>query len=430
MSFIDVIVPSPGESVSEVEIASWLKKDGDWVRKDEEICEIDSDKATLAVSAEASGKLQILVPEGKKIGVGDVIARIDTSVVPAEDVNQNNGSGEVQAAPSAPSPTASPQPLSAVAPPKEPPAQEQRKKSDVASPAAAKIMTEQGLSTAQVQGTGRDGRITKQDVLAALASGFRSAAEAAILESGFGEERREERKKLSTLRRKISQRLVSVKNETAMLTTFNEVDMTAILDLRKKYGESFKEKHGIGLGFMGFFTRAVTEALRHFPAVNSAIDGEDQIFYHYADIGIAVSTPKGLMVPVIRNAESKSLADIEKEIKTLATKARDGKLSIEEMTGGTFTITNGGVFGSLMSTPILNPPQSGILGMHKVQERPVAIQGKVEVRPMMYLAFSYDHRVIDGRESVGFLVKVKEMIEDPARILFGGRAPEEILLDL
>ncbi|MCX7649207.1 MAG: 2-oxoglutarate dehydrogenase complex dihydrolipoyllysine-residue succinyltransferase [Flavobacteriales bacterium] len=430
MSFIDVIVPSPGESVSEVEIASWLKKDGDWVRKDEEICEIDSDKATLAVSAEASGKLQILVPEGKKIGVGDVIARIDTSVVPAEDVNQNNGSGEVQAAPSAPSPTASPQPLSAVAPPKEPPAQEQRKKSDVASPAAAKIMTEQGLSTAQVQGTGRDGRITKQNVLAALASGFRPAAEAAILESGFGEERREERKKLSTLRRKISQRLVSVKNETAMLTTFNEVDMTAILDLRKKYGESFKEKHGIGLGFMGFFTRAVTEALRHFPAVNSAIDGEDQIFYHYADIGIAVSTPKGLMVPVIRNAESKSLADIEKEIKTLATKARDGKLSIEEMTGGTFTITNGGVFGSLMSTPILNPPQSGILGMHKVQERPVAIQGKVEVRPMMYLAFSYDHRVIDGRESVGFLVKVKEMIEDPARILFGGRAPEEILLDL
>lgn len=430
MSFIDVIVPSPGESVSEVEIASWLKKDGDWVRKDEEICEIDSDKATLAVSAEASGKLQILVPEGKKIGVGDVIARIDTSVVPTEDVNQSNGSGEVQAAPSAPSQTASPQHLSVVAPQKEPLAPEQRKKLDVASPAAAKIMTEQGLSPAQVQGTGRDGRITKQDVLAALASGFRSAAESATFESGFGEERREERKKLSTLRRKISQRLVSVKNETAMLTTFNEVDMTAILDLRKKYGESFKEKHGIGLGFMGFFTRAVTEALRHFPAVNSAIDGEDQIFYHYADIGIAVSTPKGLMVPVIRNAESKSLADIEKEIKTLATKARDGKLSIEEMTGGTFTITNGGVFGSLMSTPILNPPQSGILGMHKVQERPVAIQGKVEVRPMMYLAFSYDHRVIDGRESVGFLVKVKEMIEDPARILFGGRAPEEILLDL
>lgn len=428
MSLIDVIVPSPGESVSEVEIASWLKKDGELVRKDEEICEIDSDKATLAVSAEASGRLQILVQEGQRIAVGDVIARIDTSAA-----------AEAEAGQSAPSPAATPQaaPDALVAPPQpatqsrpEPVATRPGPKADVASPAAAKLMAENNLRPSDIQGTGRDGRITKQDVLAALASGFRPAAEAALSASPFAGDRREERKKLSTLRRKISQRLVSVKNETAMLTTFNEVDMTAILELRKKYGEAFKEKHGIGLGFMSFFTRAVTEALAHFPAVNSSIDGEEQIFYHYADIGIAVSTPKGLMVPVIRNAEQLSLADIEKKIKELATKAREGRLSIEEMTGGTFTITNGGVFGSLMSTPILNPPQSGILGMHKVQERPVAINGKVEIRPMMYLAFSYDHRVIDGRESVGFLVKVKEMIENPARILFGGREPEEILLGL
>lgn len=428
MSLIDVIVPSPGESVSEVEIASWLKKDGELVRKDEEICEIDSDKATLAVSAEASGRLQILVQEGQRIAVGDVIARIDISAAAEAEAGQSTPSPAAtpQAAPAAP--VAPPQPATQSRP--EPVATSPGPKAAVASPAAAKLMAENNLRPSDIQGTGRDGRITKQDVLAALASGFRPAAEAALSASPFAGDRREERKKLSTLRRKISQRLVSVKNETAMLTTFNEVDMTAILELRKKYGEAFKEKYGIGLGFMSFFTRAVTEALAHFPAVNSSIDGEEQIFYHYADIGIAVSTPKGLMVPVIRNAEQLSLADIEKKIKELATKAREGRLSIEEMTGGTFTITNGGVFGSLMSTPILNPPQSGILGMHKVQERPVAINGKVEIRPMMYLAFSYDHRVIDGRESVGFLVKVKEMIENPARILFGGREPEEILLGL
>jgi len=303
-------------------------------------------------------------------------------------------------------------------------------KSEIASPAAAKMMSEKSIAPETITGTGHQGRITKQDVLAKLACGFSARAEKAFTENIFQGTRTEERKKLSTLRRKISQRLVSVKNETAMLTTFNEVDMAAILELRKKYGEVFKERHGISLGFMSFFTRAVTEALAQYPAVNSSIDGEDQIFYHYADIGIAVSTPKGLMVPIIRNAETKSFAEIENEIKNLAAKARDGKLSIEEMTGGTFTITNGGVFGSLMSTPIINPPQSGILGMHKIQERPVAIQGKIEIRPMMYLAFSYDHRVIDGRESVGFLVKVKEMIENPLRILFSSKEPEEILLDL
>lgn len=428
MSLIDVIVPSPGESVSEVEIAGWLKKDGNLVRKDEEICEIDSDKATLAVSAEASGRLHILVKEGQRVAVGDVIARIDTSAAAEAEAGQSALTPAAKSEVPPALPVAETQTAAQSRP--EPVASAPGPKTDVASPAAAKIMAENNLRPSDVQGTGRDGRITKQDVLAALASGFRPTAEAALSGASFAGDRREERKKLSTLRRKISQRLVSVKNETAMLTTFNEVDMTAILELRKKYGEAFKEKHGIGLGFMSFFTRAVTEALAHFPAVNSSIDGEDQIFYHYADIGIAVSTPKGLMVPVIRNAEQLSLADIEKKIKELATKARDGKLTIEEMTGGTFTITNGGVFGSLMSTPILNPPQSGILGMHKVQERPMAVNGKVEIRPMMYLAFSYDHRVIDGRESVGFLVKVKEMIENPARILFGGREPEEILLGL
>jgi 2-oxoglutarate dehydrogenase E2 component (dihydrolipoamide succinyltransferase) len=360
--------------------------------------------------------------------VGDVIARIDTSAAAEVSVEPSplapSAKAEAPSASPAVTRELSPAPLPEPVPVAPAP------KADVASPAAAKLIAENNLTYSTIKGTGKDGRITKQDVLAALAKGFHPTAEAALAASPFTGERREERKKLSTLRRKISQRLVSVKNETAMLTTFNEVDMTAILELRKKYGEAFKEKHGIGLGFMSFFTRAVTEALAHFPAVNSSIDGEDQIFYHYADIGIAVSTPKGLMVPVIRNAEQLSLADIEKKIKELATKAREGKLSIEEMTGGTFTITNGGVFGSLMSTPILNPPQSGILGMHKVQERPVAVNGKVEIRPMMYLAFSYDHRVIDGRESVGFLVKVKEMIENPARILFGGREPEEILLGL
>ncbi|MCS6980915.1 MAG: 2-oxoglutarate dehydrogenase complex dihydrolipoyllysine-residue succinyltransferase [Flavobacteriales bacterium] len=431
MSVLEVTVPSPGESVSEVEIASWLKKDGDLVRKDEEICEIDSDKATLAISAGASGRLQILVEAGRRVAVGEVIARIDTSV--NEETDNQTGSTYVDGLKTSSIPVGNeksepaqiPQPTEAKSS-----STEAGSYSSVASPAASKLMAEHGLSSAQVMGTGRQGRITKQDVLAYLAKGFKEQAASSIPTSPFSGQRLEERKKLSTLRRKISERLVSVKNHTAMLTTFNEVDMTAILEIRKKYGESFKEKFGVSLGFMGFFTRAVTEALALFPAVNSSIDGEEQVFYHYCDIGIAVSTPKGLMVPVIRNAETLTIAEIERQIKELAAKAREGRISVDEMTGGTFTITNGGVFGSLMSTPILNPPQSGILGMHKVQERPVAIQGRVEIRPMMYLAFSYDHRVIDGRESVGFLVKVKEMIENPIKLLFGGREPEEVLLGL
>jgi 2-oxoglutarate dehydrogenase E2 component (dihydrolipoamide succinyltransferase) len=295
------------------------------------------------------------------------------------------------------------------------------------SPAAAKIMAENQVGAASVNGTGPGGRITKNDVMQFMSSGMQSSVANLTTWNGV---RDSERKKMTPLRRKLAQRLVSVKNETAMLTTFNEVDMTSILEIRKQYSDKFKEKHSVGIGFMSFFTKAVTESLYHFPAVNSILDGEEQIFHDYVDIGIAVSAPKGLMVPVIRNAESMTLSQIESEVKRLAIRARDGKITPDEMTGGTFTITNGGVFGSLMSTPILNPPQSGILGMHKVQDRPVVINGKIEIRPMMYLAFSYDHRVIDGRESVGFLVKVKEMIEDPKKMLFGGRVLEEILLGL
>jgi 2-oxoglutarate dehydrogenase E2 component (dihydrolipoamide succinyltransferase) len=416
---LEVTVPSPGESVTEVEIANWLKRSGDYVYKDEEICEIDSDKATLTISAEASGKLEILVEAGNKVNVGDVVAMIDTSA---------------EAPAGGPAPIAeTPKPAAEAPKPeaKHEPVNEATSTSAYAkgtpSPAAAKMMSEQNIAASDVQGTGPGGRITKQDILQFVSAGFRNNV-AAI--NGWAGERLEERKKMTALRRKISQRLVSVKNETAMLTTFNEVDMGPLMEIRKKYGDRFKEKYGVNLGFMSFFTKAVTEALYHFPAVNSIIDGEEQIFHDYVDMGIAVSTPKGLMVPVMRNAEMMPLHQIEGKIKELAIKARDGKLSIEEMTGGTFTITNGGVFGSLMSTPILNPPQSGILGMHKIQERPMAVNGKVEIRPMMYLAFSYDHRVIDGKESVGFLVKVKEMIENPQRMLFGSKEPEEILLGL
>lgn len=416
---LEVTVPSPGESVTEVEIANWLKSSGDYVYKDEEICEIDSDKATLTVSAEASGKLEILVEAGNKVNVGDVVAKIDTSAeAPA------GGPAPVAETPKpaaeAPKPEAKPEPVAAAA-------STSAYAKGTPSPAAAKMMSEQNIAASNVQGTGPGGRITKQDILQFVSAGFGNNV-AAI--NGWAGEREEERKKMTALRRKIAQRLVSVKNETAMLTTFNEVDMGPLMEMRKKYGDKFKEKHGVNLGFMSFFTKAVTEALYHFPAVNSIIDGEEQIFHDYVDVGIAVSTPKGLMVPVMRNAEMMTLHQIEGKIKELAIKARDGKLSIEEMTGGTFTITNGGVFGSLMSTPILNPPQSGILGMHKIQDRPMAVNGKVEIRPMMYLAFSYDHRVIDGKESVGFLVKVKEMIENPQRMLFGSKEPEEILLGL
>jgi 2-oxoglutarate dehydrogenase E2 component (dihydrolipoamide succinyltransferase) len=411
---IDLKVPSPGESITEVEIANWIRKDGDIVSKDEELAEIDSDKATLTINAEQAGKLSIKIQAGEKANVGDIVATIDTSVAP-------------EVAPAATKVEAAPK---IDAPKQETKAKEEKAKTDQAktyasgapSISAAKIMSENGIKPTDVKGSGPNGRITKGDVLD-------------LLEAGFGEKsgevnREQKKEKMSMLRRKLAQRLVSVKNETAMLTTFNEVDMSNVMNLRKEYKDKFKDVHGIGLGFMSFFTKAVTIALKQFPAVNGQIDGEEIVFHNYCDVAIAVSTPKGLMVPVIRNAETLSLADIERQIAALALKARDGKLSVDEMTGGTFTITNGGVFGSMLSTPIINPPQSGILGMHNIVERPIAVNGKVEIRPIMYVALSYDHRIIDGRESVGFLYKVKELIENPKRMLFAGKKGEEVLLGL
>lgn len=414
---VDIKVPSPGESVTEVEIASWLKQDGDMVEKDEELCEIDSDKATLTINAEESGKLSIKVQAGERVNVGDVVASIDTSAAgaaPKKAPEKEKAAEPVSVKAEAPAekPAVTDQP--------EPDPKAASYAAGTPSPAAAKIMADKKVAAEQVNGTGPGGRITKADVLRQLKAGFGGQATTAS--------REQKREKMTSLRRKISLRLVSVKNETAMLTTFNEVDMSNIMSLRKEYKDKFKEVHGIGVGFMSFFTKAVTIALEAFPAVNAQIDGEDIVYHNYADVGIAVSTPKGLMVPVVRNAESLSLADIERKIAELAAKARDGKISVDEMAGGTFTITNGGVFGSMMSTPIINPPQSAILGMHNIVDRPVAVNGNVEIRPIMYVALSYDHRIIDGRESVGFLVKVKELIENPQRMLFGGKKAEEILL--
>ena len=406
---IDLKVPSPGESINEVEIANWLKQEGDYVEKDEELCEIDSDKATLTINAEASGKLSIKVTAGTTVSVGDVIATIDTSAEGAPKVAKAKTE-------SAPAPAAKVEEKPAAAPASASYA------TGTPSPAAAKIMTENNIKSNDVKGSGPSGRITKGDVNALLASGFGGKTSEG--------NRSLKREKMTTLRKKISQRLVSVKNETAMLTTFNEVDMSAIMELRKLYKDKFKEVHGVGIGFMSFFTKAVTIALESFPAVNAMIDGEEIVYHNYCDVGIAVSTPKGLMVPVIRNAETQSLADIERNIGAMAVKARDGKITVDDMTGGTFTITNGGVFGSMLSTPIINPPQSAILGMHNIVERPMAVNGQVVIRPIMYVALSYDHRIIDGRESVGFLVKVKELLENPKRMLFKGKKGEEVLLGL
>lgn len=411
----EVKVPSPGESISEVEIATWMVAEGDYVEKDDVIAEVDSDKATLELTAPEAGTITFKAEEGDTVAVGDVVAEIDTDAkAPAKSADTAPKEEKKEA-------TKAAEP----APQKVENSNSNSHATGHPSPSARKTMSENGISPNKVSGSGKDGRITKQDVLSAMAAGI--SADAA---QGWGGTRDKRNEKMSTLRRKIAERLVSVKNETAMLTTFNEVDMKPIMDLRARYKEQFKEKLGVNLGFMSFFTKAVTEALNHYPAVNAMIDGQEVVFHDYADIGIAVSSPKGLMVPVVRNAEQMSLAEIEAEIKRLAIKARDGKISIDEMTGGTFTITNGGVFGSMMSTPIINPPQSAILGMHNIVERPVAIDGKVEIRPMMYLALSYDHRIIDGKESVSFLVKVKEMIENPARMIFGGKNPEEVLLGL
>ncbi|MCF8275213.1 MAG: 2-oxoglutarate dehydrogenase complex dihydrolipoyllysine-residue succinyltransferase [Flavobacteriales bacterium] len=422
MPIVEIKVPSPGESITEVEIATLLKQDGDYVFLDEEICEVDSDKATLAIPAEQAGTIIWKVAEGDAVNVGGVICTIDT------DAKAPEGSApkaeKKEAAPAA----AVAAPVAETAKPAAAPAAKNTDSyaSGTPSPAAKKMMAENGISSNQVKASGKDGRITKQDVLSAMSSGF-SLGDAGKSWSGGREQRPE---KMSMLRRKVAERLVSVKNETAMLTTFNEVNMKPIMDLRDKYKGKFADSHGVNLGFMSFFTKAVTEALYHFPAVNAMIDGQEIIYHDYCDIGIAVSSPKGLMVPVVRNAEQMSLAEIEAEIKRLAIKARDGKISVEDMTGGTFTITNGGVFGSMMSTPIINPPQSAILGMHNIVDRAVVENGEIVARPMMYLALSYDHRIIDGKESVSFLVKVKNMLENPATMLFGGKTGEEVLLGL
>jgi len=418
MAIIELKVPSPGESITEVVIARWVKNTGDIVEKDDVLAEVDSDKATLTLNAEESGKIEVLAAEGDTVKVGKVVVKIDTSFKPeAKAAAVEAPKAEVKVEPKKEAAVTS----SAVE-------KQLTYSTGTPSVAAAKIMAENNIQAGQLAGSGRDGRITKQDVLAALSNGLPTAVK--VLSNSWQGGREKERAKMTSLRKTVAKRLVAVKNETAMLTTFNEVDMSAIYAIRAKYKDKFKEVYGTNVGFMSFFTKAVTEALYHYPAVNGMIDGEELVYNKYCDIGIAVSAPKGLMVPVLRNAELMSIAEIEKGIKDLAVKARDGKLTIADMEGGTFTITNGGVFGSMMSTPIINPPQSAILGMHNVVDRPMAVNGQVVIRPMMYIALSYDHRIIDGRESVGFLVKVKEMLENPSRMLFGGKVPEEILLGL
>lgn len=430
---IEVKVPSPGESISEVVLASWLVNDGDFVERDAEIAEIDSDKATLTINASDEGIIKLLVEAGDTLKVGSVVAQIDTSA--ARPTNAPKPSPKAEKAPekvAEPAPAATPEPtLVPVAEAKPEVAEAADSYNLHISPLARKIMQEKNVSEKDIAdyiSSIRIGKADIEEVAAAKARPAVAAAQAAAPE--WGGTRDSERKRMSTLRLRLAQRLVSVKNETAMLTTFNEVNMTRIMELRKKYNDKFKEKHGVSLGLMSLFTKAVTIALKHYPQVNAIIDGEDMIFHDYADIGIAVSAPKGLVVPVVRNAEVLSLAGIELKIKELAQKARDNKITIEEMTGGTFTITNGGVFGSLMATPIINPPQSAILGMHNIVERPIAVNGQVVIAPMMYVALSYDHRVIDGRESVGFLVKVKEMLENPERMLFDGVDPSMALLQI
>ncbi len=420
MSVLEMKVPSPGESISEVEVATWLVSDGDYVEKDQAIAEVDSDKATLELPAEQSGIITLKAAEGDVVKVGQVVCLIDTSAARPEGSVAPTVKVET---PVVEVPKAVEQ--KTVAPSPNPVNEKTSYASGTPSIAAAKIMAENNVPANKVAASGKDGRITKQDVIAAMSAGISADAI-----QGWGGTREQSREKMSMLRRKIAERLVSVKNETAMLTTFNEVDMKPIMDLRAKYKDSFAKFHEVNLGFMSFFTKAVTEALNIFPSVNGQIDGNEVIYHKYADVGIAVSSPKGLMVPVVRNAEQMTLAEIEKEIKRLAIKARDGKITPDDMTGGTFTITNGGVFGSMLSTPIINPPQSAILGMHNIVERPVAINGKVEIRPIMYVALSYDHRIIDGKESVGFLVKVKEMLENPERMIFGGKDPLAVLLGL
>jgi 2-oxoglutarate dehydrogenase E2 component (dihydrolipoamide succinyltransferase) len=393
---LEMKVPSPGESIKEVEIATWLVKDGDYVEKDQAIAEVDSDKATLELPAEASGVITLKAEEGDAVAVGAVVCLIDTAAAKPS----GSAPAPVAEAPKveekkAEAPAAAPAPAATYA-------------AQAPSPAARKILDEKNIQPSDIVGTGKDGRITKEDAVNAVPS----------MGTPTGGSRGAERIKLSMLRRKVAERLVAAKNDTAMLTTFNEVNMTPINNLRNEYKDAFKTKHaGVGLGYMSFFTKAVTRALQLYPDVNSMMDGDYKVAYDFCDISIAVSGPKGLMVPVVRNAENLTFRGVEAEIKRLAIKARDGQITVDDMTGGTFTITNGGVFGSMLSTPIINPPQSGILGMHNIIERPIAVNGKVEIHPMMYVALSYDHRIIDGRESVGFLVAVKEALENPVELL-------------
>ena len=411
---LEMKVPSPGESITEVEIARWLVKTGDYVTKDQAVAEVDSDKATLELPAEASGIITLQAEEGEAVKVGQVVCLIDTeakaptaasSAVPSTSQPVKQETPAVPTA-SAPSPVQVTSPAQATPPVR-------------VAPAARKILAEREIPASTVVGTGKDGRITKNDALKASKPSMGTPT---------GGVRSETRAKMSMLRRKVAERLVSAKNETAMLTTFNEVDMTAIYQLRNEYKDAFKEHHNVGLGFMSFFTLAVVRALKLFPDVNSMIDGQDKVTYDFCDISIAVSGPKGLMVPVIRNAENLSFRGVEAEVKRLATRARDGQITVDEMTGGTFTITNGGVFGSMLSTPIINPPQSGILGMHNIVDRPIVRNGQIVIAPVMYVALSYDHRIIDGRESVGFLVAVKEALENPVEILMNGNPKQALEL--
>ncbi|WP_348823777.1 2-oxoglutarate dehydrogenase complex dihydrolipoyllysine-residue succinyltransferase [Flavobacterium aestuarii] len=409
---LEMKVPSPGESIKEVEIATWLVKDGDYVEKDQAIAEVDSDKATLELPAEMSGIITLKAEEGDTVAVGAVVCHIDTDgAKPSGSVSAPAAAPAAEApkaapAPVAPAPVAAPAPAASYA-------------AGTPSPAAKKILEEKNIAPATVTGTGKGGRITKDDAVNAVPS----------MGTPTGGNRGQERTKLSMLRRKVAERLVSAKNETAMLTTFNEVNMTPINLIRNEYKDAFKAKHGgLGLGYMSFFTKAVTRALELYPDVNSMMDGDYKQSFDFCDISIAVSGPKGLMVPVVRNAENLTFRGVEAEIKRLALRARDGQITVDDMTGGTFTITNGGVFGSMLSTPIINPPQSGILGMHNIIERPIAVNGKVEIHPMMYVALSYDHRIIDGRESVGFLVAVKEALENPLELLMGGNAKKALEL--
>ena len=414
---LEMKVPSPGESITEVEIATWLVKDGDYVEKDQAIAEVDSDKATLELPAEASGIITLKAEEGDAVAVGAVVCLIDTSAEKPGGSSAPKAEETKAEEPKKEEPKAAEK--KAEVKKEEPKAVASTYASGTPSPAARKILDEKNISTSDIKGTGKDGRITKDDAVNAVPS----------MGTPTGGSRGSERSKLSMLRRKVAERLVAAKNETAMLTTFNEVNMTPINKIRNEYKDAFKAKHaGVGLGYMSFFTKAVTRALQMYPDVNSMMDGDYKIAYDFCDISIAVSGPKGLMVPVVRSAENLTFRGVEAEIKRLALRARDGQITVDDMTGGTFTITNGGVFGSMLSTPIINPPQSGILGMHNIIERPIAVDGKVEIHPMMYVALSYDHRIIDGRESVGFLVAIKEALENPLELLMNGDAKKALEL--